>query len=103
MSCHSISKAGGDVGPDLSAVGQISPPDYIINSILNPDLAIKEQYNTLMVMTVEGQVFQGIVTDKDEQRIVLKDATGATPRRAGRIDRRPEGRAARSCPRGWPT
>ncbi len=78
MSCHSVSKAGGEVGPDLSAVGQISPPDYIISSILNPDQAIKEQYNTLMVLTVEGQVFQGIVTDKDEQRVVLKDATGAT-------------------------
>jgi putative heme-binding domain-containing protein len=78
MSCHAISKAGGDVGPDLSAVGQISPPDYIINSILNPDMAIKEQYHTLMVMTVEGQIFQGIVTDKDEQRVVLKDATGAS-------------------------
>jgi putative heme-binding domain-containing protein len=78
MSCHAVSKAGGDVGPDLSAVGQISPPDYIINSILNPDQAIKEQYNTLMIQTVEGQMFQGIVTDKDEQRIVLKDATGAT-------------------------
>ena len=78
MSCHAVSKAGGDVGPDLSAVGSISPPDYIINSILDPDQAIKEQYNTLMVLTVEGQVFQGIVTDKDEQRIVLKDATGAT-------------------------
>ncbi len=78
MSCHAISKAGGDVGPDLNAVGSISPPDYIINSILNPDQAIKEQYNTLVVLTVEGQVFQGIVTDKDDQRVVLKDATGAT-------------------------
>ena len=78
MSCHSVCKAGGDVGPDLSAVGQISPPDYIINSILNPDQAIKEQYHTLVVLTVEGQVFQGIVTDKDEQRVVLKDATGAS-------------------------
>jgi hypothetical protein len=41
-------------------------------------MAIKEQFHTLMVMTVEGQVFQGIVTDKDEQKVVLKDATGAT-------------------------
>jgi putative heme-binding domain-containing protein len=78
MSCHSVSRAGGDVGPDLSAVGQISPPDYIINSILNPDQSIKEQYNTLVIQTVEGQVFQGVVADKDEQRVVLKDATGAT-------------------------
>ena len=77
MSCHSLSKAGGDVGPDLSAVGQTSPPDYIINSILDPDQAIKEQYHTLVVQTGDGQVFQGIVTDKDDQRIVLKDATGS--------------------------
>ena len=79
MSCHSLSKAGGEVGPDLSAVGQTSPSDYIINSILNPDQAIKEQYHTLVVQTSDGQVFQGIVTDKDDQRIVLKEATG-TPR-----------------------
>jgi putative heme-binding domain-containing protein len=77
VSCHSLSKAGGEVGPDLSAVGQTSPSDYIINSLLNPDQAIKEQYHTLIVQTSEGQVFQGIVTDKDDQRIVLKDATGA--------------------------
>ena len=76
MSCHSLSKAGGDVGPDLSSLGQTSPSDYIINSILNPDQAIKEQYHTLLVLTTLGQVFQGIVTDKDDQRIVLKEATG---------------------------
>ena len=54
--------------PDLAA--------DIINSIMNPDQAIKEQYHTLLLITVEGQVFQGIVTDKDEQRIVLKEAAG---------------------------
>ena len=79
MSCHSLSKAGGEVGPDLSAVGQTSPADYIINSILNPDQSIKEQYHTLVVLTSDGQVFQGIVTDKDDHRIVLKEAAG-TPR-----------------------
>ncbi len=77
LSCHALSKAGGDVGPDLSAVGQSSPPDYIINSILLPDQSIKEQYHTLVVLTSDGQVYQGIVTDKDSQRIVLKESTGA--------------------------
>jgi putative heme-binding domain-containing protein len=78
MSCHSVSKAGGDVGPDLSSIGQTSPADYIINSILNPDQSIKEQFQTLVVLTNDGHVFQGVVADKDEQRIVLKEATGAT-------------------------
>ncbi len=77
MTCHSVSKAGGDIGPDLSAVGQTSPPDYIINSILLPDQSIKEQYHTLVVLTAQGQVYQGIVVDKDNQKIVLKESTGA--------------------------
>ena len=78
-SCHSLNKAGGEVGPDLSSIGQTSPSDYIINSILVPDQWIKEQFHTLVVQTSDGRVFQGIVTEKDDQRIVLKDATG-TPR-----------------------
>ncbi len=77
LSCHSISKAGGEVGPDLSAIGQSSPADYIINSILMPDQSIKEQFHTLVVLTNDGHVFQGIVTDKDNQRIVLREANGA--------------------------
>jgi putative heme-binding domain-containing protein len=74
--CHALAGAGGGVGPDLSALGSSSPPDYIINSIFLPDQAIKEEFHTLIVLTTEGQVFQGIVADKDDKRIVLKEATG---------------------------
>ena len=103
MSCHSLSKAGGEVGPDLSALGQTSPPDYIINSIYNPDQAIKEQYHTLVVQTSDGQVFQGIVTDKDDQRIVLKEATGAPRVVPVAVDRRPKaGRLAHAQGPGEP-
>ena len=74
--CHSIAGGGGGVGPDLSSVGLSAPVDYVINSILLPDQAIKEQFHTLVVATNDGQVFQGIVTDKDESKIVLRQATG---------------------------
>lgn len=75
--CHALSGAGGGVGPDLSAVGASSPVDYLVNSIMLPDQAIKEEFHTLVVLTTDGQVYQGIVADKDAKRIVLKDATGA--------------------------
>ena len=78
MGCHAVAGAAGGVGPELSAVGQVSPVDYIVNSIMLPDQAIKEQYHTLVVATTDGQVFQGIVVDKDDAKITLKDATGAT-------------------------
>ncbi len=77
MKCHAISGAAGGVGPDLSAVGLSSPIDFVINSILMPDQAIKEQYHTLAVATTDGQVFNGIVADRDEQKVVLREATGS--------------------------
>ena len=74
--CHSIAGAAGGVGPDLAAVGLTAPVDFVISSILTPDQAIKEQYHTLIVATNDGQIFQGIVADKDESKVVLKQATG---------------------------
>jgi putative heme-binding domain-containing protein len=76
LKCHAVSQAGGSVGPDLSAVGSISPVDYVVNSILNPNLAIKEQFVTRRVLTTEGQIVTGIQVDRDEQKLRLKDATG---------------------------
>jgi putative heme-binding domain-containing protein len=77
IKCHALSGAGGGVGPDLSPIGSSSPVDYIVNSIMLPDQAIKEEFQTLVVQTLDGQVFQGIVADKDDKRIILKEATGS--------------------------
>lgn len=76
MKCHAVSQAGGSVGPDLSPVGSISPVDYIVNSILNPNLAVKEQFVTRRVLTADGEVLTGIQIDRDDQRLRLRDATG---------------------------
>jgi putative heme-binding domain-containing protein len=76
LGCHALSGAGGGVGPDLSAIGVSSPLDYLINSILLPDEAIKEEFETLVVITIDGQIYQGIVDDRDANRLVLREATG---------------------------
>lgn len=78
MKCHSVSRAGGQVGPELSAVGGSSPVDYIVNSILNPNLAVKEQYVTKVFVLVNGMVLTGVVIDRDEVRVRMRDATGQT-------------------------
>jgi putative heme-binding domain-containing protein len=76
LKCHAVAQAGGSVGPDLSAIGSISPVDYIVNSILNPSLAVKEQFVTRRVLTLDGEVLTGIQIDRDEQKLRLRDATG---------------------------
>lgn len=76
MKCHSVAQAGGQVGPELTALGSISPADYIVNSILNPNLAIKEQYVTRVLLTADGGVVTGIVIDRDDTRVRVRDAAG---------------------------
>jgi putative heme-binding domain-containing protein len=60
----------------LSPVGSISPTDYIVNSILNPNLAVKEQFVTRRVLTTDGEIVTGIQIDRDDQKLRLRDATG---------------------------
>jgi putative heme-binding domain-containing protein len=76
MKCHAVSKAGGQVGPDLSAVGASSPIDYLLHSISDPDQQIKEAYITRVVVTDEGQVLQGVVANRTDDTLVLRDAAG---------------------------
>lgn len=76
MKCHSVSGAGGDIGPDLSGVGASSPSEYIIEAILLPDKAVKEEFLAITVFDVNGRVFTGIVEERDDNHVKLKDATG---------------------------
>jgi putative heme-binding domain-containing protein len=76
LKCHALNKAGGHVGPDLGPIGASSPMDYIITSILDPNASIKEEYLTRVISTSNGQVFTGIVVQRDKNQVVLKEATG---------------------------
>ena len=78
MRCHSVCKAGGDVGPELSAVGSTSPPDYIVRSILNPSVQIKEEFLTRVILTNSGVQYVGIVKDRKNGQVQLRDAAGKT-------------------------
>jgi len=94
VKCHAVSGAGGDVGPDLSAVGSTSPIDYVITSILHPDLSIKENFLTRSFVTSDGKIYQGIVVDRDDKRVIVKDASGQKSTIAtADIDEEVEGRS----------
>jgi putative heme-binding domain-containing protein len=73
--CHMIAGAGAAVGPDLRSIGASSPLDYIVEAILVPNKAVKEGYESLIVATKKGDVFSGIRVSKDDQQLVLRDAT----------------------------
>ena len=76
VKCHGIAKGGGQIGPDLAAVGSISPPDYVAAAILVPEQDVKEVYRMLKVLTFDGKSVQGILIDRNPDRVVLRDAEG---------------------------
>ncbi|MHB1426612.1 MAG: DUF7133 domain-containing protein [Gemmataceae bacterium] len=74
LKCHAIAGAGGQVGPDLSSIGASAPVDYLIDSLLQPNKAIKENYHSQLVTTTKGQQFSGIKVRETKTELVLRDA-----------------------------
>jgi putative heme-binding domain-containing protein len=74
LKCHAIAGAGGQVGPDLVSIGASAPVDYLIDSILLPSKAIKENYNTLVVETKKGLMVNGIKVREGGGLLVLRNA-----------------------------
>jgi putative heme-binding domain-containing protein len=73
--CHAINGVGGFLAPDLGSIGASSPVDYVIDSILDPNKAIKDGYMGLAVVTRDGDVISGIKVRQDSTQMVLKDST----------------------------
>lgn len=76
LKCHGIGGSGGQVGPDLTSIGASAQPDYLLESLLVPSKAIKENYNTTVVATVDGKVLTGIKQRENKDELVLRDAEG---------------------------
>jgi len=74
LKCHALGGAGGQVGPDLSSIGASAQPDYLLESLLEPNKAIKENYHSLVVVTTENKVFNGVKVRQNKDELVLRDA-----------------------------
>jgi putative heme-binding domain-containing protein len=74
LKCHAIAGAGGQVGPDLASIGGSAPVDYLIDSLLLPNNAVKEGYHSLVVTTTDGRVLTGIKVRETKTELVLRTA-----------------------------
>ncbi len=74
LKCHAIGGAGGQVGPDLSSIGASAPVDYLIDSLLQPNKAIKENYHSLLVETKKGLQYSGIKVRETNRELILRTA-----------------------------
>lgn len=73
LKCHAIAGAGGQVGPSLESIGASAQPDYLVDSLLQPNKQVKENYHAMVVVTDEGKVFTGIKIRQTDSELVLRD------------------------------
>ncbi|MFO0911704.1 MAG: PVC-type heme-binding CxxCH protein [Pirellulales bacterium] len=74
LKCHAIGSAGGAVGPELASVGASAPVDYLLDSLLDPNRKIKENYHSQIVVTKDGQILGGIKLRQSQSALILRNA-----------------------------
>ncbi|HTL28401.1 MAG TPA: PVC-type heme-binding CxxCH protein [Tepidisphaeraceae bacterium] len=75
MRCHAIAGAGGNVGPDLAAIGTTAQPDFLVEHIIQPGKHVKDGYVALAVDTTDGEALVGVQLRETADALVLRDAT----------------------------
>lgn len=72
--CHRIQDVGREVGPDLTEIGRKYDKPRLLESILKPSQAIEAKYVTWVVETTAGMVHSGLLVERTDTAVVLKDA-----------------------------
>ena len=71
IACHQLGYQGGDVGPDLTSIGQARSERDLLESIVFPSASFVRSYEPLVVETKGGDAFSGIVKQDDNSGILL--------------------------------
>jgi len=69
--CHRFSNEGGSVGPDLTGLsGRFSARD-ILESVLDPNKVISDQYAAVQIVTTEGKIVVGRIVNLNGDTVMV--------------------------------
>ena len=75
-SCHMVGDLGKKFGPNLTGLGDRMGREHIIRSIIWPNDEISKGYETVSVLTIDGEVFNGFILSEDDEVLRLGIANG---------------------------
>ncbi len=76
LRCHKIRGQGGEVGPELTGIGDMKPREYLLESIVAPNKQIAQGYETQVIATEDGRILAGIVKTDAGDSLTLMTAEG---------------------------
>jgi putative membrane-bound dehydrogenase-like protein len=69
--CHQVGDVGGNVGPELSKIGQTRLRRDLIEAIVFPSARLEQSYRSTKVLVDDGRVYNGIVASQSETKMEL--------------------------------
>jgi putative heme-binding domain-containing protein len=71
--CHMLFDAGGKVGPDITGANR-TDLNYLLETILDPNAVIPNEYRSTEIETKDGRSLTGIVKQQDDKAVTLQTA-----------------------------
>lgn len=73
LECHRINGEGGRLGPDLTSIGQVRSPEYLHQSIVDPDADVDPRFKMVSFRDDSGTPYQGFLMNEDTYTVQLID------------------------------
>jgi len=74
--CHRVAGQGKSVGPDLDHIGTRMSRQEILINILDPSRRVDAKFQTWLAQTTSGEVISGLLVERSEEVVVLRDSSG---------------------------
>lgn len=72
--CHTMFGNGEQVGPDLTG-SQRSNLEYLLGNIIDPDGVVGADYRATKILTVDGRLLVGLITQRTRGTLTIASAT----------------------------
>ena len=72
--CHVVGGQGGEVGPDLSGIGNVLTREQLVQALVTPSARLSPGYGMVMLTLSDGTTAAGILTAEDKEELTLKTA-----------------------------
>ncbi|TLV00801.1 DUF7133 domain-containing protein [Dyadobacter luticola] len=70
--CHSIGGQGGEVGPNLSNIGNVLTREQILQALVEPSARLSPGFGMVMLTLKDGTSAAGILSAENEHELILK-------------------------------
>jgi quinoprotein glucose dehydrogenase len=74
--CHAVEGAGGKAGPDLAKVASRGDREYLLRSLLEPDLKVVPGYETVVLELKDGRIVTGATKSEKDGVLTIETSEG---------------------------